>query len=37
VRWDGRARSGAAAWPGVYFARLVVSGRTFSTRFIVIG
>jgi len=37
VRWDGRARSGAAAWPGVYFARLVVPGRTFSTRFIVIG
>ena len=35
IRWDGRARDGSPAWPGVYFARLVVQGRAMSTRFAV--
>ncbi|HXJ70400.1 MAG TPA: beta-propeller fold lactonase family protein [Verrucomicrobiae bacterium] len=35
LRWDGRARDGSPAWPGVYFARLVTGGRAMSTRFIV--
>jgi len=35
LRWDGRARDGSPAWPGVYFARLVTGGRAMSARFIV--
>jgi hypothetical protein len=36
VRWDGRARDGSPAWPGVYFVKLVTVGREMSTRFIVV-
>jgi YVTN family beta-propeller protein len=35
LRWDGRARDGSPAWPGVYFARLVTGGRAMSARFVV--
>jgi YVTN family beta-propeller protein len=35
LRWDGRARDGSPAWPGVYFARLVTGGHAMSARFIV--
>jgi YVTN family beta-propeller protein len=35
IHWDGRARDGSAAWPGVYFARLVTGGRATSVRFAV--
>jgi YVTN family beta-propeller protein len=35
IHWDGRARDGSPAWPGVYFARLVTAGQARSTRFIV--
>jgi hypothetical protein len=33
--WDGRARDGSPAWPGMYFARLVTPGQSHSVRFIV--
>jgi hypothetical protein len=35
IHWDGRARDGSPAWPGVYFARLVTAGQAMSARFIV--
>ena len=35
IHWDGRAHDGTPAWPGVYFARLVTTGRSMSARFIV--
>ena len=35
IRWDGRARDGSPAWPGVYFARLITAGQAMSARFIV--
>ena len=35
LHWDGRARDGSPAWPGVYFARLVTGGRAMSARFVV--
>ena len=35
IRWDGRARDGSPAWPGIYFARLVTAGQARSARFIV--
>jgi YVTN family beta-propeller protein len=36
LRWDGRARDGSPAWPGVYFVRLVTAGREMSARFAVV-